>query len=323
MVFESFLKEIEKIPKKNIVSLYFGGGSPCLLEERYLMEILKKFPKNIEITIEINPQEVTKKKIEALKKMGINRISLGIQTLENSLLKILQRPYTKKKALQSIEDILTSIKNVSCDLMYDIPHQKFSHFKNTLKEISQFPIKHISLYNLTFEKGTPFYKSNLKKYVKNSLRCFKKAMCFLKEKGFDHYEISAFAKPGYRSFHNIGYWTQREYLGIGPSACSYIQKRRFQNIPNVYKYHQMIKKNLSPISYMEKLPYPQNIKESFILNLRMLEGVFIKDFTKIPKNMQKTIDQLIKEEFLIKKEKTIKLSSKGIFFYDEIATRII
>ncbi|KKL77359.1 hypothetical protein LCGC14_2035680 [marine sediment metagenome] len=190
------------LKNSNIVSIYFGGGTPSLLEVEIVEKILKLInpPQKIEITIEINPEDYSIDKIKAYKQLGINRVSLGIQSFDDRLLKILKRKHSAKKAKDAILDIYRcGIENISIDLMYDILHQDLASFKKTIDEIKNLKITHISLYNLTFEKETLFYKNRktLKKFVpdeKESLKLLNEAVLEFEKLGFKRYEISAFAK---------------------------------------------------------------------------------------------------------------------------------
>jgi len=163
MLFFCFFKQLERISfkNKNIVSIFLGGGTPSLIEEKKIEALLKKIDKkNAEITIEANPQDISLEKMKKLKKIGINRVSLGVQSFEEKLLKKLKREISKKIIIKAIYDIYNAdIKNISIDLLYDIPHQTKNSFIKTIKTALELPISHISLYNLTFEKNTPFYKN--------------------------------------------------------------------------------------------------------------------------------------------------------------------
>jgi len=215
--------------------------------------------------------------------------------------------------------------------MYDIPFQTIKNFEDSLKIAKDLPITHISIYNLTFEKETEFFnkKDMLKKYVhsnKTSAKLFKNTISYLKKYNFFQYEISAFAKKGYMSNHNLGYWIGREFLGFGPSAFSYFGGKRFKNVSNLYKYFNNIKNDISPIDFEEKLKYPKNVKELLAINLRVLSGVDIKEFQKkhtLPKDTIKTLEELKKDGFLEMEKTNLKLSDKGILFYDLIATDIV
>ncbi len=200
------------LKNNNIVSIYFGGGTPSLLDTEILKKILTFInpPLNIEITIEVNPQDYSIDKIEKYKEMGINRISLGVQSFDDKLLKILKRRHSSEKAKKAISDIYKcGIENISIDIMYDILYQDLKSFKETIDEIKNLKITHISLYNLTFEKKTLFYKNKerLKNFIPNeeeSLKLLNLAVLEFEKMGFKRYEISAFAKKGFFIILDIG-----------------------------------------------------------------------------------------------------------------------
>ena len=316
----------------NIVSIYFGGGTPTLLDEKEIEKILNwiSIPSSCEITIETNPN-ISKEKIFSLKKMGFNRISMGAQSLDNNDLKTLNRDHTKEDVINTLDDLSRHFDNISIDLMYDIPHQTKISFAKTLQEIENLPISHISLYNLTFEPKTAFYKKKEKllPFVPDttlSYEMLNMAISSFQKTGFERYEISAFAKEGKISHHNIGYWTGREFLGFGPSAFSYLDKKRFQNTSNFETYLQNLKNGQSAVSFEEKLDYPDSLHELLAINLRMIKGVDLDQFQKVeklPSSTHAILSKLEKENLLVKDKNRIYLSEKGRLFYDEVAETII
>ncbi|KPK32480.1 MAG: hypothetical protein AMS24_04165 [Chlamydiae bacterium SM23_39] len=333
---EGILIELKRLNlKKNITSIFFGGGTPSLLDPNQIKIILDeiKYKDNCEITLEANPEDISLKKVKKLKNIGINRISIGVQSFDDDSLKTLQRRHTSKDTIQSIEKSYEAgIKNISIDLLYGIPHQSIKSFEKSLKIACNLPITHISLYNLTFEKNTFFYKKRkiLKNFLpseKDVIKFIKTSKKILKTHNFHQYEIASYAKKNFQSKHNIGYWTARQFLGLGPSAFSYTKGKRFKNISNLLKYTNLLKKSFSVIDFEEKLKYPKNVKELLVINLRLLSGINLKKFQKkigiIPKETFCLIENFIKDKFLQKKNNKIKLTSKGILFYDSIAELLI
>lgn len=326
-------KEIFK--NKNIVSIYLGGGTPILLGPDGVEQILSLFDINndIEITLEANPSDISSNEIKSLSKIGINRLSIGIQALSDSLLNILGRTHNSQTAIDAIHTAYDNgISNISIDLMYDIPDQTLKQWETTLKAATNLPIKHISIYNLTLEPHTVFFKKRqkLESLMPNddtSLKMFQLMQKILLEAGFSQYEISAFAKKQHYSIHNIGYWTGRPFIGLGPSAFSYWEGKRFRNKANLHYYYQNLKNNNSAIDFEEKLPLDDHIREMFIIQLRLIKGFSIDKFKKkegkLPSSLFQTIQKLIKQGFLESKNGNIKLTDNGILFYDTIATEII
>jgi oxygen-independent coproporphyrinogen III oxidase len=323
------------IENKNITSVYFGGGTPSLIGPDNLFKILQtiNITDKCEVTLETNPEQVEFQEIKNFKKAGVTRISLGVQSLNDEELQTLQRGHSSKKALVAIDQIFEAgVTNISIDLMYDLPGQKIESFEKTLKKTQGCPIKHISLYNLTFEVKTPFHK-NFAQYVpflpssEESLQMLQLALSFLEEQGYKRYEISAFAKEKYHSQHNVGYWTGREFFGFGPSAFSYVQKRRYQNIPNLKKYFSLINNQKSTVWFEEKLSNEASLRELLAINLRLIEGVnlslFQKKLGRLPKKLEIILKSLIAEGLLEEEEKQLRLTEKGLLFYDLVAEKII
>ncbi|MBN2479586.1 MAG: radical SAM family heme chaperone HemW [Parachlamydiales bacterium] len=326
-LWESFLKN------KVIKSIYFGGGTPSLIGSKNIEKILSHliYSEDCEITIETNPNDVTLENFKDFKKANINRVSLGVQSFDDNLLKVLNRDHSSKKALDSIFDIFTSgIENISIDLMYDIPNQTKKSFENTLNFIDTLPIKHISLYNLTFEENTLFYKNkkSLEKYLPNeeiSFEFLNMAIKKFEKLNFNRYEISAFSKKGFESIHNKRYWQAKEFLGFGPSAFSYFNEKRFKNISNFKSYIKALDDNTSPIEFEEKLKYPDNINELIAINLRILEGIDLKKFEKEHQKIpEKTLNIFFKNsKFVSFENNKVKLTKLGLLFYDSLAEEII
>ncbi len=343
LLLDSLLLEWEQklplIKNATIQSIYFGGGTPSLFVdgiEAILTLIFQsglQIPPDVEITIEANPDDITKDLILKILSCGINRLSLGVQSLVDNTLITIGREHSASKALDAISIASENgMKNISIDLMYDLPGQSVSSFQKTLGILPSLPITHISLYNLDILPGTSFYKSR-KKLEKTlpsdalSLELHNMAMASIRDAGFTRYEISAFAKNNLISKHNTGYWLGRNHLGYGPSSFSFYQGRRFQNVTSLSKYAEKLKKGASPLFFEETLPIEQRIKEQFCVQLRLLDGIDILSFEKkwgtIPPDMQKELDKLILEGFLEKSNSSVALSNKGLLFHDEIAVRLI
>lgn len=333
---EALIKELKtlKIDPAQILSVYFGGGTPSLMGEEGLEKILHilNVKTGAEITLELNPINVTDSAIIFYKKIGINRISLGVQSFQDTDLKEIERLHSSQMAIDAILTIYRNeIKNISIDLMYDIPGQTKEHFESSLEIALKLPITHLSLYNLTIEENTPFYKKKqaiLSRTMKNgeSFKLLKSALFKLSKAGFKRYEISAFAKENLRSIHNIGYWTGREFIGLGPSAFSYQNGVRYKNVSNLDRYIQKIQQDQSPIDFKESLPLNKKIKELLAVQLRMIEGLdwdlFQRQNGKITKSLELEINLLVEEGFL-EKTSRLKLTKKGLAFYDLVAERII
>lgn len=314
------------LPIKKPLSIYFGGGTPSLLNPKAIENILSWIEpsKACEITLEVNPEQVTWELMHTFHRIGINRISLGVQSLHDPSLITLTRTHSKTKALSAIEETRRAgFHNISIDLMYDLPGQTLQQWRATLRQAVQLPITHLSLYNLTIEPHTPFYKkrSLLKTPSANtSLHMLNEAIETFQKAGLHQYEISAFARGQYISQHNTGYWTGRPFLGFGPSAFSYWQGHRFRNVANLQRYAKALSSGNDPIDFQENLSPDDQQKELLAIALRRLEGVAIQQWTE---PLRSTIDKLVLEGLLVYTASSLRLTSKGLLFHDTVAEEII
>ncbi len=326
---QSLKKELELIKpliaSKKIVSLYLGGGTPSLLGPAKIAEILSWIPTEGEVTLEVNPDDVTLEKMQAFRSAGINRISLGIQSLDNPLLKTLGRLHTAQKAIEAVHTTSKAgIDNITIDLMYELPGQTPKIWQQTLDQVRDLPITHLSLYNLTFEPGAVFHKkqkelSPLLPSPEESLAMLNAACTTLASMGLERYEISAFARPGYQSQHNTGYWTGRPFLGLGPSAFSFFQGRRFRNICHLKKWHEQLSKNILPRDFDEQLSPLSSLHERLAVRLRLFEPTPRSDYPVDPTLLQK----LHSLGFITLTPTHIALTPHGRLFYDTVAEEIV
>lgn len=303
----------------NVTSIYFGGGTPSLFTG--IGAILEKIPRepDCEITIEANPEESSYELFSHFVELGINRLSLGVQSLDDRSLQTLERTHTAQRAKQAIFDAeRAGFKNITIDLMYDLPGQTEESWQYTLDQLKDLPIQHLSLYNLTIEPHTSFHKRKVKTPGGElSLRFLNAALERLDAIGLKRYEISAFAIPGFESRHNLGYWTGRPFLGFGPSAFSFWEGERFRNVANIHKYARHLKMGETPVDFREKLPYPANVRELLAVNLRVKEGV--SDFELD----EKILEKLRMEGLVRQNGKRLQLTDKGMLYYDTVAAEII
>lgn len=278
-----------------------------------------------EITIEANPEDGSLALFEQLTCLKINRLSLGVQSLDDRSLQTLERIHSAQKAETTIlQAEKAGFKNISIDLMYDLPDQTEASWIYSLSKLKSLPIQHLSLYNLTIEPHTSFYKRRETLSFpteETSLRLLQRAVLSIESIGLKRYEISAFAKEGCQSQHNLGYWTGRPFLGFGPSAFSFWEEERFRNCANLQRYTRALKEGNSPQDFREKLPFPENIKEHIAVQLRLLEGIPFKE--SYPPEVHASIQKLLEQNFLIKKDSRIFLSEKGLLFHDTVASQII
>ncbi len=320
---------------KQIATVYFGGGTPALFGPERIAEILRWIPAPlpIEITLEANPENITMPLMQAYAQAGINRVSIGVQTLDNGLLHTLGRQHHANNAIEAIHlTKAAGIENISIDLMYDLPGQTLHHWHATLSTIEKLPITHLSLYNLTFEPHTVFFKKRevLEKLVpdaENSLKMYEAAITSLNHMGLHQYEISAFAREGCQSKHNVGYWTARPFLGFGPSAYSYWAGKRFRNVAHLNRYCRSLDSNQFPVDFEEQLDADASKRELLAVQLRLLEGVDLLAFEqchgKLSDDTLRTIADLKLKGYVESLANVLKLTRRGMLFYDSVAVELI
>lgn len=290
----TLLQEIENQRRLDkdyeVVSIFFGGGTPSILPEQDISRIMEKMnqvfsiSKDAEITIECNPGTLNKKKLEVYKECGINRLSIGLQSANDKELKKLGR-------IHSWEDFLTSwrlawdvgFRNMNVDLMSALPGQTLASWQRTLEQVAALEPEHISAYSLIIEPGTPFYEryENHSQLLPNEDRereMYYFTKSFLQEKGYERYEISNYSKPGLECRHNIGYWTGTPYLGLGLGASSYMEGIRFANPSDEKEYKELVRKNPEIIERGEQSPVSELMEEFMFLGLRLVNGVSELEF---------------------------------------------
>lgn len=325
----SLIKEIKFFYKNDPQkTIYFGGGTPSLLEIQDIEKILSNFNfnSNTEITIEINPHNISKEKLKDYRSIGINRISVGIQSFDDEILNLIGRTHTTLEAIEVIENIKKAgFDNYSIDLIYGLPNQDINNWINTLNKAIKTDSSHISLYGLKIEKGSYFYKYPPKNIAddETQAKMYEIAIEKLKEK-YIHYEFSNFAKnENYFSKHNSAYWHCENYYGFGVSASGYIENKRYTNTFNLKDYiNNPYKKEYEILSKENK------IEEEIFLGLRLTKGI---DFLKINSKYNINIYEIYKKEFekflalnlMEKTKKGVKLTQKGILLSNEVLCEFI
>lgn len=327
---------IEDVSKYEISTIYIGGGTPSYIESKYIGEILEtikqkyNISKNAEITIEVNPGTATKEKLKNYVEAGINRVSLGLQSCNNNLLKMIGRIHTYEEFLNTYKLAReVGFKNINVDLIIGLPNQTLDDVKKSLEEIIKLKPEHISVYSLIVEEGTPIEK----KIEKGELKLpdeelerkeYWEVKSTLESSGYKHYEISNFAKEGYESKHNVNCWEQKEYLGFGVAAHSYINRIRYSNTENIEKYiNQEVRSEKCKVG-SESLYTVHEVqneedqkKEYMLLGLRKIDGVKISSFkNKFGCNpimeFKNELNKLVQEKLIEIDLDQIKLTPKGI-----------
>ncbi|WP_297456392.1 radical SAM family heme chaperone HemW [Persephonella sp.] len=315
----------------NIQTIYFGGGTPSVFPPEYIEEIIDfiadnvKTVNNLEITIEVNPETYRYKEFKQLLNAGVNRISIGAQSLNEKVLKSLGRWHSPKDVVETVYSAADAgIENINMDMIYGVQGQTLKGLEEDLKGYTQLPVKHISAYMLTAYEETP-----LGQMVKRGeyslpeedllLDMFKLIDGFLNEKGFDRYELSNWAKKGYHCKHNLFYWTGEEFLGIGVSAWSLVDNERFGNTKNLYEYMEKINKGQSAVLFRDKLSPEEKRKEKIILGLRLAEGIDIE----LVKDKMDFVNQIVSDGLAKIENNRLKLTPEGIMVSNYITASLI
>lgn len=316
--------------KEEIETIYFGGGTPSILDAHEIDSLLNKIfsaftvSTDAEITLEANPDDISEEKLQAWKTSGINRLSIGVQSFFEEDLQWMNRAHNATQALKSLELVKKYFENITIDLIYGVPGLTNERWKQNVETAINIGIPHLSCYALTVEPKTPLDKlirTQKKKNVEQELQSeqFLLLMQWASAAGYEHYEISNFAKPGFRSRHNSYYWQGKNYFGFGPGAHSYNGKERRWNIANNQKYIDSISENII-LSEKETLTDVQKFNESIMISLRTVEGIDLKNFSeKDVKYLTSSAQKFIKQNSLMLNDNKLQLTNEGKLFADGIA----
>ena len=331
----SIIKEIrtrkDYLKNKKLSSIYFGGGTPSIISTLLIKKILKNISEefiitdNTEITIETNPDDITKKKLDDYFNMGINRLSIGIQSFDDKILKSLNRSHNAMQAKNSIEIAINSrIKNISVDIMFNLPNQGLTKLDESLNICFGYDINHLSIYGLTIEPNTVLHKRILQNEINKPsdaifIKQYNHIADFSEKKGFLNYEISNFSKKNYESNHNKNYWFGREYLGVGPSAHSFNGLSRRWNIKNNFLYMKYLKSDTKYYE-CETLSKKDIYNEYIMRRLRTNKGINIKDIKHKSHKIffLKNIKSWQKDGYISNKKAFYFLERKGKIICDKI-----
>lgn len=286
----ALVDEIRSLPgdERSVTSVFIGGGTPSLLEERLIGTILENLKATFtispdaEITLEANPGTLSKNKLKNYKEYGINRLSLGLQSVDDGELRMLGRVHTFKEFLESFQWAREEgFENINVDLISALPGQKYETWIKSLETVANLLPEHISAYSLIIEEGTPFEKKIDELPDEDTeYRMYEDTSLILKNYGFRQYEISNYARKGFECQHNIGYWKRYDYIGLGLGAASLYQKERFSNTRDMEEYLANSKWPAKIRKERTKLTLREEMEEFMILGLRMSEGISEKDFRR-------------------------------------------
>lgn len=321
------IKKVESLSEYEVSSVFFGGGTPSILKTEYLVEVLDTlrsrfhFLEDAEISMEANPGTVDGEKLLKYREAGFNRLSFGCQATDDVLLKKLGRIHTYDQFLHEYKAAREAgFQNINVDLMSGLPGQNLKQWIQALERTAKLGAEHISAYSLILEEGTPFFEKQDELQLPDEdeeRRMYECTFEILKGYGYDQYEISNYAKPGYQCRHNVGYWIRTEYLGFGLGAASLFNNRRFSNTNNMNHYlrdshnPEMIRRGIQLLTR-------QDCQEEFLmLGLRMTQGVSEKEFEEkyghtLDEAYGSVIEKYTKLGMLIRKAGRMYLSRKGI-----------
>ena len=336
---QALLREIQAVEEgegRSVSSIFIGGGTPSVLDERLLGDILReirnrfKMEEDAEITIEVNPGTANIGKLQAYREMGINRLSIGLQSPEDRELKILGRIHNYGQFLETYQEARTvGFDNINIDLMSAIPDQTYEGWVKNLRTVAELEPEHISAYSLIVEEGTPFAARKLNLPDEDTeYNMYEATAQILKEYGFEQYEISNYARKGRECRHNVGYWTRQDYLGFGLGASSLYGKERFANTADMKKY---LENSKNPEKIREKEPSltrEDEMAEFMFLGLRMTKGISKADFQRcfgctIESVYGEVLEKYESMEMLLEKDGRIFLSREGIHVSNSIMAEFL
>lgn len=321
------IRNIEALPCIEADTVYFGGGTPSLIPSDFIAEILYALDKKLnllqpEVTIEVNPCTVTAEKLKAYKRAGVNRLSVGVQSGNNEELEFLGRSHTFEKAAQTVEQAVSAgFENISCDLMIGVKGQTHENLEQSISKITALPITHISSYILKIEENTPFGRNNTEKLLPDDDQTAQLYLCsvrLLENAGFRQYEISNFSREGYQSRHNLRYWKCQEYIGIGPSAHSYYNGRRY------YVPESLENFCADPVQQTVYEEYQSGTdEEKIMLGLRLTDGICPDDYPSLKQKILKKAESYCAHGLAVFKDDRLCLTPEGFLVSNSIISDII
>lgn len=337
---DALIKEIkEKCSDYLIKTIFIGGGTPSYLEENELEKLLMAVSKlnlldKLEYSMECNPGTVNENKLKIMKKYGINRISFGLQSCNDNLLKKIGRIHTFKEFLENYNLARkVGFDNINVDLMYGLPNLNIQDWKNTLESICELKPEHISAYSLIIEEGTAFYKLYEKDKLELPSEDEERVMDkitkdILKANGYHQYEISNFALDGNECEHNKVYWSLEEYIGVGSASSSYMDGYRFANTSNINDYIEKISNNVSVVIDKYENSIEDEMEEFVFMGLRMVSGIDLLKFEKkfgvdINSIYKEIIEKNIKDGLLVVQKNKMFLTAKGMELSNSVMSDFI
>jgi len=330
---EAILSELDRQRRSFAISpktIYFGGGTPTALRIAQLELLLRGFRERLDLsqliewTLEANPGSVSARKAAFLRDLGITRISLGVQSWNDDLLKLLGREHNARQAKESF-DILRAagFSNINIDLMFGLPGQSLEQWRSTLEKTIALQPEHISAYCLTYEEDTEFFlrhaRGEFRQDPDADAEFLEMSISILEDTGYEHYEISNYARPGFSSVHNRAYWTGEDYFGIGPSAVSTVGMQRWQNACDYRSYIDRVFAGQSPTGSAETLTSDMKRTERIALSLRTRDGVSASDL----KGFERQKDEFTALGLLRESHGNLALTRQGKLLADSVAEALL
>jgi oxygen-independent coproporphyrinogen-3 oxidase len=332
--------ELQSLKDRKLQSIYLGGGTPSLVSPEQLTEILDlcrslfEVANDLEISLEATPESINAKRIQGLLHAGVNRLSLGAQSFSDNELKLLGRNHTAIQTRQAFSIARDAgFTNINLDLIYGLPNQSLEQWKFTLEEALALQPEHISIYGLTLEEGTIFYES--KQAGRFSLpdegeqsEMYLTAQRLLTTNGFEQYEVSNFSRPDYHCRHNLPYWSDGEYIGLGASAHSHLNGRRFANCFDPQGYIQHVSADGHAVAEIEQLSPEKKAREAIAIGLRRTAGFNLQDIldryhVELSQAFYRTLHDLRSQDLITFSSESIRLTPKGLLLADELAATLI
>lgn len=311
---------LEYVPFKSLVTIYIGGGTPSLLSISDIEGILNLTGDATEITIEMNPENVNREYVKELKKIGINRLSIGVQSFDDEILKAIGRKHTVRDVFNVFDYARgAGFDNISIDLIYGLPAQNIDVWKKTLNEACALQSEHISLYGLKIDKGCNFYENRPNFLPDEDIQADMYLAAVEKLNLYEHYEISNWAKKGFESQHNLNYWHRGDYFGFGAAACGFLNQKRYCNTKKIEEYI----KNPTGSKTYEDMETADALFEEIFLNFRLMKGIDVQKINSefkinFEKKFALPLAKFIQSGHILKTPQGYKLSIEGILLSNEI-----
>ncbi|MDI6739410.1 MAG: radical SAM family heme chaperone HemW [Candidatus Edwardsbacteria bacterium] len=328
-----------KFEIQNLETMFFGGGTPTVLSLGQIERILNALRKTLNIeqstetTIEANPETLDAQKLQGLRELGFNRLSLGMQSFDDHMLQLMGRPHTAAQAINAYRLARDAgFSNIGVDLIFALPGQTMGGWKRDLEKIISLGPEHLSLYSLTYEKNAEFVSMRTEKRIKPcdedlETEMYLAAINMMKAAGYEHYEVSNFARPGYRARHNLNYWRCGDYQGFGAGAHSHSGNRRWANHTDPAEYISAAGDGRSLIGFEETLTRGQQLFEAVFLGLRLVEGIDVAGFTaqwgdSPLARLPRVWEDLERKGLLTTRKGNVRLTKKGLLLSDSVLAEL-